>query len=71
MDARDIVKEIKLVAGHVGGSPKSCAKISSETVFDVTVGKTTYHFKDVTGFKIQNWVQEINTVINELTSWEE
>ena len=66
MDARDVDKEIDLIANRPPGS-KNCAKVRSDKVFEVYAGNTTYHFKDVTGFKIEKWVSEINTVVNELS----
>lgn len=64
MDARDVNKEIDLVA--MSTSP-ACAKIENEKIFSVLVGGVTYHIKDETGFKVQNWVTEINTVVRELS----
>lgn len=63
MDARDLDKEINLL---VPGPSKTVAKLSNDKAFEVVVAGVTYHFKDVTGFKIDNWVKEINTVVNEL-----
>lgn len=58
-------KEIDLIVNRPHGS-RVCAKASGDKVFEVVAGNTTYHFKDVTGFKIDKWVTEINTVVNEL-----